>query len=528
MKSAATISVPAFVVTWRTTWKSTLIWAALSAVLIIVNAVGYDSNYPDAVSRSKLVESMSVDGITLLFGPSDGVGSVDGFTEWRLMLLTLILSVWAICTGANVTRGAEERGRWRALVLGRANKTAVLAATCLALISKLLVVGVAISLATLVAQAATGSALLFGPAFAVGLGVVGVVALFAMIAVLVSQILSSRIAAQNVSLVILAAAYVLRAVGDVQGSDITWLSPLAWIEKLTPLTALNPLPFFLSAGVIIAVFLGSMVAINRRDVGDGIVNPAVGEMRSSSRVGGIVRIQAETTMRAAVGWGTGIGAIGFACALVSDQGADLANTSSQIADVLGQNGNDGYLSLVFLAVGSIVALFAAMQVGEVVASESDGRTLILLVAGLSRRKYWTLVSLAGLLGVFLCSSIVALCMWAGLATQDNSLSFLEVFRAMLMWVPMNLLLFGIGMLVFGWWPRIALPLVYTVLGGGLLIDLIGSLIGAPEPILAISLWHHVPRVPLEDPAPLTMIVFSTITIFALLCGAIGWKTRDAR
>lgn len=526
--SAAFLSVPAFSATWKTTWKLTSIWAAISALIILVNAVGYADNYPDVTSRAKLVESMGVNGITLLFGPASHVGTVDGFTEWRLMLLATILSVWAIIVGTRATRGAEDHGRWQALLLGRTSKRAVLTGTCLALLAGLFLVSAAITFATIIAQAATDSTVLYGPAVAVGLAVVGPVAVFEMVAVLLSQFLASRSSALNTSLAILAIAYVLRAVGDVQGSDAAWISPLTWTERMTPLTTLNLLPLFLAGIATIAAYLGAIVVIPRRDVGEGFLNITPRNHKTSATPRGITWTHTMTTLRNAAGWGIGIGVIGCGCALVADQGADLANTSSQIAQILGENGIDGYLSLVFLAIGTILALFAATQVGAVVAAENDGRIPALLTAGLGRAKYWTLISLAGLAGIFLCSLIVMLCTWGGLSTQDDSLAFFEVFKSMFMWVPLSWMLFGIGMLVFGWWPYMAVSSVYTILGGGLLIDLVGTLIGVPEIILGFSPWYYVPRVPLEDGSSSTLVVFSVIAVLTLACGFIGWQSRDTR
>src|SRR5699024_5980989 len=66
--------------------------------------------------------------------------------------------------------------------------------------------------------------LLFGAA----VGAVGLV--FAGVAAITAQLTESARAASSIAGLVLAAAYVLRAIGDVAGNGLAWASPIGWIQ----------------------------------------------------------------------------------------------------------------------------------------------------------------------------------------------------------------------------------------------------------------------------------------------------------
>ena len=130
--------------------------------------------------------------------------------------------------------------------------------------------------------------------------------MFAGIAALLAQLVQHARGVYTWSLIALAAAYVLRGVGDTTTNWLTWLSPLGWAEKTAPfgdqrwwMLAVPAVAGLASGGA--AVWLAA-----RRDVGSALLRggavrperPGCGGGRSASRSGCTAR-------RRRAGWRAG-------------------------------------------------------------------------------------------------------------------------------------------------------------------------------------------------------------------------------
>ena len=143
-----------------------------------------------------------------------------------------LVALVAIFTVVRHTRAEEESGRLEmigATVVGRyAALTAAL----------LLAVGTTLVLALLTALSLVGTGLPASGALAFGLSWAGAGIAFAAVGAVTAQVTESARTANGLGAAVLAAAYLLRAVGDATGVDtstwLSWLSPIGWAQQVRP------------------------------------------------------------------------------------------------------------------------------------------------------------------------------------------------------------------------------------------------------------------------------------------------------
>ena len=121
---------------------------------------------------------------------------------------------------------------------------------------------------------------------------------------------------------------------------------------------------------------------------------------------------------------------------------------------------------------------------------------------------------------------LGLAAWAGAATQHTGVGAGRLVTAGLNIVPPALLVLGVGTLLAGLWPRIAVPLTYGLVAWSFLVELIGSIVTTNHWLLDASLLHHVAPAPAADPRWSSWALMTGIGLVAAALGALAFDRRD--
>ncbi|MDR3107558.1 MAG: hypothetical protein LBU05_05100, partial [Bifidobacteriaceae bacterium] len=414
---------------WRTSVRGALGWSLVVGVVIVFNALGYARSFPEAADREGAAASMQSGGIRLLFGTALHVDSVTGFTSWRAPLLSLILSVWAIGVAARVFRGAEENGTWSVLCGGQLTRNEVFGSVSAGLSFLAAPVWAVLCAATIVSVATTGNlesmpdcgyfaAVVMMPSL-VGFGV----------GALTSQLMAHRRSALGLSIVVIAALYLGRGVADVRDSSLVWLSPFGWVEKAEALIAPKYGVVWLFAGTTSALLAAAWAAQRHRDLSGSIVKARDRRPDRPAWLGSVLQGQARFNARQTVGWTAGLVLLGLVTAVVTDEGGELTAASEQLGVILGETGQydgaQGYLSLVFMALGTVVALAAAGDVMSVLRQETSGQSRTLLARPVSRIVLLGADVITDLAALAVAMAGAAAGVWLALLSQEADLSLPE-------------------------------------------------------------------------------------------------------
>ncbi|MEK8227448.1 hypothetical protein NKG05_17095 [Oerskovia sp. M15] len=197
--------------------------------------------------------------------------------------------------------------------------------------------------------------------------------------------------------------------------------------------------------------------------------------------------------------GPGVGAYCLLVGFLLDSVDDIAGTSPQMHQIIEQLGGAGALAQVFQVaimgfVGIAAAAFAVTLVSRLHGEETSGRVELVLSTGVSRTRY--LSSHVAMLVV----GVVAVPLWAGLmmglghglVSGGWGTAFGDAVGAGLVQVPAALVVAGLVLVLYGWWPRLV-ALGWGIVTLVLVVGQLGELFGLPQWARDLSPFTHVPR-----------------------------------
>jgi len=421
------------------------------------------------------------------------------------------------------TRADEEDGRTeliRATVVGRnAPVTAALIVAGLAYI----LLGVLIALSMLSQGVAAEGSILFG--FAVG--AFGM--FFASLTAVAAQVTEHNRATLALAGVALGVAYVLRAIGDVSGRTLSWLSPMGWAQYTKPYAGDQWWPLLLLAVGSASLVLLAYRLQASRDLGAGLLQVRPGPPIAApglARPGGLaIRLQRASF----VGWALALALMGVAYGSVAQDVADLVGDNDALKELIAQAGGslvDSFFATALLILALITGGFAVAATMRLRGEETAGRAEPLLATALPRTRWALSHLLVALAGSALVTLAAGLAM--GLTDGVISGSFGDVpslIMGSLTFAPALWVLIGIAFALFGVLPR-AMAAAWGALAGCFLIGMFGGLFNLPSWVIDLSPFQHVPAVPAQDFSAQPLVILTMIAAGLVAVGLIGFRRRD--
>lgn len=434
--------------------RSALVWMLVLGASMIGTAASIAALYDSPAKIHSYAEAVtSGSALVAINGKVEGIDSLGGVIQDEFgFLAAFLLPLAGIALVARATRLEEESGRLELLLGGRIARheptlAALLVATAtIVATTALFAVGL-----TVVGVPLAGSAL-----YALSLGALAFV--FAGLAALLAQLTLHSRGVYTWSLIVLAASYVLRGVGDVTEIWATWLSPLGWAEKAAPFgdqrwwALAIPLAAGLAAGSV-ALRLAA-----RRDLGSGLNRGGDGPERAAAPLRGPIGLAVWIHRPAALGWLAGAVLLTGMMGSLAQQFLDAMAGNPALGEAMGISGGrplDGFVAATQLYVAVIASGYVVQAIGTLRTEEAAGRLEARLCGTLSRARWLAshaLVVLGGLLTIVLGSSLVL-----GLATALSVGDTAELGPTLgsgLAYLPAELVLAGLALAVYGLRPRL--------------------------------------------------------------------------
>ncbi|GAA2168353.1 ABC-2 type transport system permease protein [Humibacillus xanthopallidus] len=486
--------------------------------------------YPDpSLASPALRETLDNPALVAIYGPVASM-SIDALATFKTVLLGgVFLCLLAYVVVRRHTRTEEEEGRLELLGSGVVGRRAPLAAAVLLATAAVLGTSVLTVVGAVAVGLGTSGSIALGVSWAVmGLTWVGVTAVAA-------QLTETARGTAGFALGALAAAYLLRALGDASGSDspgrvLTWLSPLGWAEKVEPYGANRV--WVLVVGVIAyaVLVLVAFALLERRDLGAGVLPSRPGPDRGSLRtVGGLTRRLARGTL---IGWTIGYVVLG---AVVGSLGGSVQSfvDSPEIADMLRKlGGGAGTIIDTFFATELRFAAIGAAALGIALTTrmrteETSGRVEAVLATSATRLRWAAAHIVVALAATALVLAVVGTV--AGLVdggrTGDVGGSVGRLVGASLAALPAVWVCIAVAVLLVGLVPRLT-GLVWAVLIGFLVLGEFGPIMNLPSWVTAVSPFDHLSHLPggSLDTADLLGLVVVAAALTA--AGLAGLRRRD--
>ncbi|WP_027661087.1 ABC transporter permease [Salinispora fenicalii] len=479
-----------------------------------------------ATALETFVESPAdLEGLTAFSGSPAGAlfgGPGFGFDDLTIerflagqygLYVAIGAGLMGLLTVVRHTRAEERSGRAeliRANVVGRhAQLTAALV-----LVATMATV-VAILIGGLMASRGydLGGSLLFGAS-------VGAVALvFAGVAAVTVQLSEYPRAASSTAGALLGAAFVLRGLGDmaaVQGSGaswLSWLSPVGWSQQTAPYVHDRWWPLAISLAVAVIAAAGGYALATRRDFGAGLVPPRPGPARAVAWLDGPLALAFRLHRASLIGWSVGLLAAGLAYGSFTEPLLDgFTDAPEDMVAIMGgaENLLDGYLGTMGLTMALAVGVYAVLAMQTLRAEETEGRAESVLATSVSRSAWigsHLAVTAVGVPWLLLVAG-AGMGVGAAVSTGDAG-SFGGLLLGHVAHTPAVWLLLAAAAVLYAVAPRV-LPLIWVVLGYGLIVGYFAPILEIPASAVWLSPFAHVGEHPLEEVSVVAVLVLTVL------------------
>jgi len=548
---------------WRRNWVRGLVW-----FLVIVGMVGYIANFykgqfTTSADLKGFADLAQAPSLAAMVGVIDNPATLGGAIWCKgFMFLSLMLGIGMVYLVTRNLRGDEDTGRlelMRSYPLGLHSPLAasvVLAAivsVASGVFSALALNAVGVGTVSYAASppsqaypngvpaiAAVGNT----GAWAFGISIAAMGLLGIGIAAVTNQLASSDGAANGIGIGVFAVFYIIRMIGDLVGARaLLWISPIGWGELVDPWASNRVLPIILSVVLAIVLIVIGWMLEAKRDMSAGIIevqpSPARaaqlalqasdGDAVAGAPLAGQGPARASKLLQNVAGLGlrTQRSSIIVWCVAVVLFGALLGSVINKIPDLfsnmpLASGGTNAMVSMIMCLVALAIAVFAVQSSSTLRSDEERGVLESQLAGGVSRLG-WAIQRLAvTVVAVVVMLVLIGAVMgasWASAVGDQTRLGY--CVGAMLQQLPAILILIGITMLGFGWWPKVATPVVWAVIGVFWAILLIGVALHIPT-----WMMNALPFVPGQPMTVLKDVMFLVIAIVFIVVGLIGFRRRD--
>jgi len=424
------------------------------------------------------------------------------------------------------TRADEESERTellRATVLGRnAPVTAVLVVAA----GAFTVLGGLITLSMLSQDLPAAGSVLYGAA----MGAFGL--LFACVTAVTVQVTEHNRTALGFAGVVLAASYLLRAVGDVGDGTLSWASPMGWAQAARPYAGERWWTLLLLAAAAIVCVAVAFSLLGVRDLGGGLMPPRPGPpVASAALVGSPLGLPFRLQRAGVAAWTVGLGLAGVSYGSVGQDVHDLIGNNSAFEDIIAQGGGsltDAFFRTALLMMALIAGGFAISSTLRLRSEETGGRAEPVLAAALGRTRWVTsyvAVALAGSLALMLAAGL-GMGLTYGVAVGDVGGQVGSLVGAAVAFVPALWVLVGVTLVLFGFAPR-ATAAAWAALAACFVIGLFAELFDLPGWVVDLSPFQHVPAMPAQGFALGPVLALTAVAAGLIAAGVLGFRRRDA-
>ena len=503
-----------------------VMWVA-SIVLLVVATVGSIKGlYPKQSDLDAAARASEDNAAAIVFnGPPQGLDTVGGQVAFQTGTFGLILmGLMSVFMLGRMTRGEEEAGRAelvRSLAVGRHSLPASALVTVAAMD---LVTGALVTLALVALDLPVAGSIVFGLSFAL-FGLV-----FAALTAVVAQVTENTRVVSGVAGLVLGAAFLLRAIGDVGDGSVSWASPIGWAQKTRPFASEQWWPFLVMIGATALLAWFAAVLARRRDLGAGLVQPRAGRAHAALSLGSPLGLATRLQRGSVVGWSVGMAVLAVAYGSIADSINDFVKDNQALTDIIAAQGNgtlsEQYLAMSFRILALVASGFAIQSALRIRAEETAGRAESVLATPVSRTR-WASSNLAIAFGGSLVVLVLAGIAFgvADVAVTGDAGAVADGVVGMLAFTPAVWVLVGLTTALVGLAPR-AGAVAWGALALCFVIGMFGQLLELPQRVQDVSPFQHVPRVPTVDLDPLPLVLLLVVTVALTGAGLAGLRRRD--
>ena len=513
----------------RRDWLKFLIWILLVGFVPISMAASYAQLYPTTEALQEFADLVmdnpaNIGGLGFVYSSTIG-----GLTAWRAGLNGAFLIVpVSIVFVIRYTRSEEEAGRRELLGGTTIGRLAPLSAALIAVFGANLITGAFIAVGLI------GQGLPAAGAITFGLSAAAAGCVFAALAGVTAQVTESPGLARSIALTIFAAAWVMRAAGDLSGSPgseglFSWLSPLGWLRLTRAFAGEQWWIFLLFLALIVALVAAAFVLSTRRDLGAGLLRARLGRATAAPDLSSPLALAWRLHRGSLIAWTMGVAFFGLLLGVVGVNVSGFVDTPQfrEWSIQMGlRNPGDAFLFLIMYILGQVISTYAIIVALRLRSEEVDGRAEPVLATSVSRLRWMGSHLFCAALNstILLIVLGLAIGLGYGLNSGDWANDFVRLFARTMTMLPAVWLMTGIAAALYGFIPRFAVSGTWGILVVFLVLELGWELQQISQAMFNVSPFAHVHWSIQVTLVPLISLTFIAAAFIA--AGLFRFQHRD--
>lgn len=473
----------------------------------------------------QLALGMSNQAMVAMVGPVYGLEQLSQasiYAQESLLWFLIAIALMNIFLVNRHTRRAEELGQMELVRSLAMSKWTPLTALMLFVLIVNIVLG---ALITLFLPLSKIAGLTLSGALLLGLVIAATGIFFAACTLFAAQIFSSaqQVSIFGVSVVLL--SYVWRAWADMQGSQLTNLSPLGLglQSELFYSDNFQPSLLLLKGAVVLTGI--AMLIYRRRDVGRGVVAVKQGRVAARSFLLTPMGWAWRLTRTSLLAWAGAIFLLGAAYGSVVPELESFVSGNEMIRGMLELEGIsllDSYSDLIFLLMSVIIAFPMVQTLYELLRQERSALLEHIYSRALSRKEILFSFYLLGFVSAVVLMVLLVLGLFV---SSSGAFGLISLLRSGFVYVPALWFSLSLMTLLLGWRPN-AVTTIYFYLGYAFLSVYVSKIVEIPSWVSALTPFGFIASYPLEKCILQPMMSLLVVALGALLLGLRTYQKRD--
>jgi len=504
------------------------IWTIAFVGIMVASALSIVELYPDQFTIESYASIFRGNPALVVFAgpgygfdtPTTGVILVNETQLWGAIAFAL-MAIFLVARGIRGEEDAERTELIRSHIVGR---HAPQAATLMVVAAAMILIALLSTIATImIGYGVVGSIALISSMATVGLFFIGVTAV-------VGQVMGSSRATIGVCAGLLVLAFIVRAIGDISGSGVSWLSPIGIAQGVRAYAEER----WWTLGVLIAgsmaLVLASFWLSTHRDLGSGMLPERRGRERFNSRIRGGLGLAVRLQRGPWIAWVILLSTTGLVFGSIGDDIDRMLLDNPQLADFFAQieggSLTDSYFATAVTMLALVACGFGISALLMLRNEEMSGR-IDLLLTGSMGRVPWVL----GAIGISLVGTCLVVLMagasigFAYALVLQEPRQIAEVALASAYTLPAVVVIIGVTTLLFGIRQRFAL-MAWGLLAAVAIIVYLGEVLRLPNWIRGLSPFHHVPATSVREADLRSLTALVIIGVLAAGVGVTLFRRRD--
>jgi ABC-2 type transport system permease protein len=501
-------------------------WLLGVTALVYYQSVGSQRLYNTPEKLARLAETMGGNAaVVAMSGPTDLLESIGGEVVFEIFAVaSIVVGLMNMFIVGRHTRADEEAGRAELIRSARVGRNAPLAAALGVAGLANLGVGLLVFVATSASGLPVDGSAVFGAAMA------GVGLTFAALTAVAAQVFENHRAVYGAAGAALGTAFMLRAAGDVGNGVLSWFSPIGWGQQTLPYVANRWWPLLLPVAVTVALVVLAVALLAHRDFGAGLIASRLGPANASRTLGTPLGLAWRLHRGSVIGWAIGLFVLGAAYGSFADSMEQFVADNPDFAAFFPGGADallNAYLAFTMLFCALITAAYGISSALRARSEETAGRAEPVLATPTSRWAWLgshVTVALVGSALVLLAAGFGEGLAY-GLTISDTS-QIQRLMGVALVYVPATWVLVAVAVLGFGWLPRAATAVAWTVFGLCVFLARFADVFNLPAWVTDISPFAHTPQAPLESVTVAPMVLITVTMALLAVAGFAGFRRRD--